>query len=296
MSQQTSPSAGKKYPLAFVCRVLEVPRSTVYAQRQRSTRTEAPKKRGPKVLSDEELLEHIRADLDATPWVGEGHRKVHARLKLKGVRTSKGRVLRVMRENGLLAPTRAGNPRGPKAHDGTIVTTRPDEMWGTDATTTATLWEGNATIFIVVDHCTFECLGVHAAKPGTRFEAIEALRQAVHHSFGGYGEGVAAGLKVRHDHGSVFISDDYQAELAFLGIESSPSFVREPEGNGCAERFIRTLKEQLLWLQPFRTVEELRRALVEFKERYNREWLLERHGHKSPAQARAALCPRRQAA
>ena len=68
--------------------------------------------------------------------------------------------------------------------------------------------------------------------------------------------------------------------------------MREPEGNGVAERFIRTLKEQLLWVQTFDTVEELRLALLEFKERYNREWLCERHGHQTPAQVRAALCQR----
>ena len=44
------------------------------------------------------------------------------------------------------------------------------------------------------------------------------------------------------------MSDAFQAELRFLGIESSPAFVRAPEGNGCAERFIRTLKENLLWM------------------------------------------------
>ncbi len=72
------------------------------------------------------------------------------------------------------------------------------------------------------------------------------------------------------------------------GITSSPSFVREPQGNGCAERFIRTLKEQLLWVETFATVEELRLALLSFKERYNRAWLIERHAYRSPAQVRAA--------
>jgi len=56
------------------------------------------------------------------------------------------------------------------------------------------------------------------------------------------------------------MSADYQSELRFLGIESSPAFVREPEGNGVSERFIRTLKEQLLWVRYFATVEELRLA------------------------------------
>jgi transposase InsO family protein len=58
--------------------------------------------------------------------------------------------------------------------------------------------------------------------------------------FGAFAEGIAAGLKVRHDHGSQFVAHDYQRELSFLGIASSPAFVREPEGNGGAERFIRT--------------------------------------------------------
>jgi hypothetical protein len=43
---------------------------------------------------------------------------------------------------------------------------------------------------------------------------------------------------------------------------SPPAFVRAPEGNGCAERFIRTLKEQLLRVRNFHTVEDLRLTLL----------------------------------
>lgn len=85
------------------------------------------------------------------------------------------------------------------------------------------------------------------------------------------------------------MSDVFQTETKFLGIESSPAFLREPEGNGCAERFIRTLKEQLLWLKTFRTVEELRLALHEFKDRYNREWIVGRHGYRTPNEVRRQL-------
>ncbi len=293
MSQAASISVGRSYGLARVCRVWQVPRSTVYARREQTSPTRTPpRKRGPRrnVISDADLLVAIREVLKDSPWVGEGYRKVWARLRTEGVRSSRGRVLRLMREHGLLAPTRAGRPRGPKAHDGVIITERPDEMWGTDATSTLTE-EGNATIFFVVDHCTFECLGIHAARRGTRWEALEALRQSVRETMGGYGEGIAAeiGLKLRHDHGSQFISDDYQADLRFLGIKSSPSFVREPQGNGCSERFVRFLKEQLLWLQRFKTVEALQAALQEFKERYNRAWILERHGYLTPSQVRQKL-------
>ena len=91
------------------------------------------------------------------------------------------------------------------------------------------------------------------------------------------------------------MSDLFQAELRFLGIASSPAFVREPEGNGCAERFIRTLKEQLLWIERFPTVEDLRVALLAFKDRYNTEWLIGRHGHRTPAAVRAAFAADRAA-
>jgi len=165
------------------------------------------------------------------------------------------RILRIMREHGILACDRPTSVRGPDTHDRTITTKTSDEMWAIDATGCLTD-EGNAAVFVVVDHCTGECLGVRAARRGTRLKAIECLREAIHSAKGRYEIEVAAGTKLRHDHGSQFISHAFQDELKTLRIESSPSFVRQPEGNGCVERFIRTLKEQLLWLRRFRTVEE----------------------------------------
>jgi putative transposase len=82
------------------------------------------------------------------------------------------------------------------------------------------------------------------------------------------------------------MSDHFQKELAFLGIESSPAFIRAPEGNGCAERFIRTLKENLLWVRTFETIEDLRQALLKFRQTYNTTWLIQRHGFISPAEFR----------
>src|SRR5262249_10245102 len=156
---------------------------------------------------------------------------------------------------------RVGHPHGPKAHDGTIITEVPNEMWGTDATTTLTTAEGQVFVFVAVDHCTGECVGIHASKSGNRFEAPEPIRQGAREYFGGLDRGIADGLSIRHDHGSAYLSDDFQAEPAFLGMTSSPSFVREPQGNGVAERFVRTLKENLLWIRPFATVSELVEAL-----------------------------------
>jgi putative transposase len=57
--------------------------------------------------------------------------------------------------------------------------------------------------------------------------------------------------------------------------------------NGCAERYVRVLKENLLWVRRFDTVEERRLALLAFQRSYNQSWIIERHGYKTPAQVRA---------
>ena len=156
----------------------------------------------------------------------------------------------------------------------------------TDMTQTITVAEGRAYVFVAVEHANSEVVGIHAARSANRFEALEPVRQGVHRCFGSIAPGVARGLMLRHDHGSNYMSGDFQEEIECLGIEASPSFVREPEGNGVAERFIRTLKENLLWVRTFDTVEELRQALLAFRESYNTTWLIERHGFQTPAAVR----------
>jgi transposase InsO family protein len=152
-------------------------------------------------MTDAALTVAIRAVLAASPFHGEGHRKVWARLRHAGTRTSLRRVLRLMHENDLLAPSRLGSAHGPRAHDGTIIPETVDMMWGTDLTATFT-GEGHAAVFIAVDHCSAECVGIHAHPRATRFEALEPIRQGVRRHFGGFAAAVARGLRLRHDHGS----------------------------------------------------------------------------------------------
>ncbi len=82
------------------------------------------------------------------------------------------------------------------------------------------------------------------------------------------------------------MSKYFQKEIKFLGITSSPSFVRSSEGNGMIERFFRTQKEELLWVNHFETVDQLLEALHAFKQRYNEHWIMQRHGYRTPKQVR----------
>ncbi|MEI7973251.1 MAG: IS3 family transposase, partial [Bdellovibrio sp.] len=77
---------------------------------------------------------------------------------------------------------------------------------GTDLTFTLTEEDGPIPVFICVDHFNTECLGIHASHKANRFEALEPSRQAIKSRFGEYSKEVAQGLKLRHDHGSQYIS------------------------------------------------------------------------------------------
>jgi len=287
-----SPCTGRPYPLTMVCEVWRVGRSTVYAVRDRARhpdRGEA-KKRGPKTRwTDAELVEEIRVVLQESDFLGEGHRKVRARLRAKGRRVGKNRVLRLMRENGLLAPVRRGHPRGDRSHSGRITTDEPNELWGTDATRFYTKQDGWCWAFVAVDHCVTDVVGWHVAKKGDRWAALEPIRQGVRDHMHGYAPRIALGLGLRHDWGPQYTAHQFQGELAWLGIRSTASYVGEPECNGVAERFIRTLKEECLYLHDFETLEQARHEISAFIERYNHGWLLERHGHRTPAQVRREL-------
>ena len=100
MSCVISPVTGKPYGLAAVCRVWRVARSGVY--RYLSASPTAVHRRGPLgAMWDEALTTAIRGVLSASPFHGEGHRKVWARLRHAGTRTSLRRVLRLLRGEDL---------------------------------------------------------------------------------------------------------------------------------------------------------------------------------------------------
>ncbi|HEX8568426.1 MAG TPA: IS3 family transposase [Caulobacteraceae bacterium] len=292
MAEAISPASGRRYGIARVCRAWAVPRSSFHAARRPkpdSVMPGPPACRGPKpAVSDEALLAAIRADLQRSPWTGEGYRKVWARLRtLDGVRVSRKRVLRLMREHALLSPHRAG-PRPEAPHERRIITAAPNIMWATDATQITTVQDGKVWLFGVAEHWNAELLGWHVAKRGTRFEAIQAVGMAVRQQFGHLSAGAARGLALRHDHGSNFMADDFQKQVKFWGVSLSYAFVGEPQTNGVIERLFRTLKEQIVHGRIFQTIDEVRDAVRAFVARYNAEWLIEKNGQRSPLDMRAA--------
>ena len=294
MSKTYSPFTGRPYGIHRVCRVSGYSRSSFYAQgvRPEGVRPE-PKKRGPRcVVSDLELLALIRRDLEQSPFHGEGHRKVWARLKYgQGLRISRKRVLRLMREHHLLSPYR--RPQGsPRLHTGEITTRAPNLMWGTDATRVFTVEDGYAWVFAAVEHWNAECVGWHVCKRGDRFAAMEPVLMGLSEHFGSVRADIGRGLCLRMDHGTQYLSDHFQNQLRYWGITPSFAFLEEPQTNGVVERFFRTLKEQAIYGRIFQNIRELRDAVQQFVHHFNSEWRVEKNGFLSPRQAREARLTR----
>ena len=109
---------------------------------------------------------------------------------------------------------------------------------------------------------------------------------AVRRQFGHLGAGAARGLALRHDHGSAFMADVFQKQIRFWGISPSYAF-GEAQTNGVIERLFRTLKEQAIHGRIFQTIDDVRDAVRAFVAHYNAEWLVEKNGHRSPADMRA---------
>ena len=292
MSAATSPGTGLAYGVARVCAAWDFARSSFYAlkSRQHATAERRPaKRRGPKPsISDQALLVAIEADLEASPWEGEGHRKVWARFRVcRGIRVARKRVLRVMRENNLLSPHRCRR-RGGNPHDGEIITHAPNPMWGTDGVRVFTVDDGWGWIFTAIEHWNAECVGWHVCKRGDRFAALQPISMGLARLYHSTSAGAARGLALRMDHGSQYLSDHFTNQIKFWGIQPSYAFVEQPQTNGVAERFNRTLKEQIIHGRIYRNIAELRDAVRRFVKQYNAQWIVEKNRYLSPAQARLA--------
>ena len=191
----------------------------------------------------------------------------------------------------LLACSRPVGVRGPRTHHGSIITDKLDDMWTIDPVTPAAS-PTRGTLPSSSSSNTARAnarVCVRAVLRGTRFEAMECLREAIRTVKGRHDTNIATGMKLHHDHRSQLFSHAFQDDLNTAGIESRSSFVRQPEDNGCVEQFIHMRKEQLLWLHRFHDVAKLNEALRDFAHRFNNHWIVGRIRYRTPAAHRRLL-------
>jgi len=143
-------------------------------------------------------------------------------------------------------------------------------------------------VFVAVDHFNCEVVGRHVCKRGDRFAALQPVSQGLLKQFGGVTADVGRGLTLRMDNGTQYVSEHFRNQVRFWGVAASYAFIEQPQTNGVAERFFKTLKEQIIHGRVYRTVAELREAVEAFVDLYNEQRLPEKNGFLSPSATREA--------
>jgi putative transposase len=147
---------------------------------------------------------------------------------------------------------------------------QPDRLWATEPTKIWCGQDGWASLVGVLDAGSRECVGARFAHQGRAIEAVDALAQGVIQCDGRLTQ-VPAGLRLRHDNGSIFLARLFVGTAQPLAITQEFIPRASPEYNGVIERFFRTLKQECVWLHPFESFEEAERISMAWIERYNSE-------------------------
>jgi len=214
-----------------------------------------------------------------------GYRWMTAWLQYReGYHVNRKRIQRLMRENGLVVEVvrhkalRTSQRSKPKA-------TRPNQYWGIDMTKFLLGPLGWCYLIVVLDWFTKEIVGWNLSLRAKTSEWKEALDRALCERFPW---GVRdEGLNLVSDNGSQPTSVAFMTDLALLGINQIFCSYDNPKGNADTERVIRTIKEEVLWLNDFGSFEEARAAIGPWiREDYNRLYVRSALGYRSPEEFR----------
>jgi len=266
---------GCEVRLAWLSRVLEVPRSTVYYK---------AKKGEKKRIVDEDLASRIKFLIELFPEFGI--RRVWAYLRFRlGILVNRKKVARIMRMKGWTIKQRKKGMR-PRVQIKKSVAEEPDKRWATDvALVFCGAKDGWCSFVPVIDCCTREVLGWELESNARAKTAERALESALIGRFG-WTRGAPKGLMIRSDNGLVFGSHLYRGICREYKLSQEFITPYTPEENGLAERFIRSFKEECVWLHRFESMEQASGEIEKWIEWYNTDRPHQSLGYKTPAEAR----------
>jgi putative transposase len=245
------------YTATLVAATLSISRSSLYYRKQ---------PRGSR--ADRQYDEQIVVACGEKP--AYGYRRVAWWLRRKeNLVVNRKRVLRVMRERGLLVRSRRLRARRKKEW-GRVEVTEPNQIWQSDMTK---IWAGPAVgwayLVSVIDCCTREIVSWNLSHRCRTEEALDAVEQAV---LARLPEGSRdASVTLTTDNGTQFTSTRFIATLHRLGITHRRTAYNHPEGNSYIERFHRSLKEEEVWTAEYRNLQEARASIARWIQEYNHD-------------------------
>jgi len=278
-----------EYGVEPICAVVPIAPSSYYESKAREA---DPRRAPPRVQRDAELRGEIRRVWDANFRV-YGARKVWLQLNREGIAVARCTVARLMRELGLRgvvrgrrARTTVGIEELPRPADRVnrdFKVSRPNALWVSDLTYVAT-WRGFVYIAFVIDAYSRRIVGWRASNSLRTDLALDALEQAL------YDRTVGDDTLVHHsDRGVQYVSIRYTERLAEAGIEPSVGSVGDSYDNALAETIIGLYKTEVIRQRgPWRHLEAVEFATLEWVDWFNHRRLLEPIGDVPPAELEAA--------
>jgi putative transposase len=230
---------------------------------------------------DESWLPRIRALKAEHPFWG--YRRLWAYLRfVEHHPINKKRLLRLMRKHQLLVQPsrRLKAKRTPTRNKPKPI--RPNEWWGIDMTKVLVEGVGWVYIGIVLDWYTKKIVGFQAGLRCTAPQWREAVDRAVNTQFPDGAQG--HGLSLMSDNGCQPTSGAFLEACRALEIRQAFTSDNNPKGNADTERFMRTLKEECLWLRQWTCPFELMTTLELWTTTYNEQYLHSALGYKTPRQ------------
>jgi putative transposase len=270
--------------VSVLCATFALSRAAYYGARKapkpRPSGDVVPLPRRPRHTSAEVVLAAIRAVIAREPaW---GVRKVWATLKRDGLKVSRKRVWALMHAHGLVLVRDHEPGETPRGH---VVVPEPNRRIATDFTTCWTRRHGTVAIVPTID-CGCRTVEVVVTKDQHGPAILESVRNKLVAAFGSP-ENVPAGVELRTDHGPQYTGSDCADLCKEWNLDHTYAPVGRPTGNAVAERVIRTLKEEVVWLRDWDSIDQLRAAITAWVKRYNQQRPHQALGWKTPAEYRA---------
>jgi transposase InsO family protein len=278
-----------EYGVEPICRVLPVAPSTYHAH---AARMADPSKRCERAKRDGELRREIRRVWEENFEV-YGVRKVWRQLNREGIAVARCTVARLMGDLGLAGAVRGrpvkttlSNAAASCPEDRVnrqFLAPRPNALWLSDFTYVAT-WAGFVYVALVIDAFARRIVGWRVSRSMQAQFVLDALEQALYERRPVQGTGL-----VHHsDRGSQYVSIKYTERLADAGIEPSVGSVGDSYDNALAETVIGLFKTEVIHRRgPWRSLEAVEFATLEWVDWFNNRRLLEPIGNIPPAEAEA---------
>ena len=257
------------FPVATVARVLQVSRQAVY----RTPTPRRPPQRRPVCDPVEQAIVEV-AEANQT----DGYRMVAAMTRQKlGRAVNRKRVLRVMRERKLIQRRR---PLQRRKRPGFFRVERPRQLWQLDMTSVWVAEHGWTYLNAIIDCCTREIVAWQLELRCRADEAIAVVERAVTL------HGIEPGeLTLGSDNGSAFTARRFRGRLSELGIKHRRGGYRDPESQAFIESWFGKLKEREVWLSEYETLEDARRGIGGYVDRYHHR-PHSRLGYRTPDEVR----------